>query len=1025
MLKTGQCIFMGIAAMCVVTILHAADTMEEQFRELPMEARRLTGPLFWMHGDENETKQRLEDYLEIVAAGGNGCFTAESRPHKDWLGPGWYRDLDICLQKAKQLDLKMWIFDERWWPSQSIGGTVPPRYAAKTLVADAVDVKGPRLYESEGYAGDRYISAVAGRLNDSKEILGESLVDLAAFIKEGKLSWNAPSGNWQIIKFTHKQAPGLGQRSGKQLSVDGASRDCTDWFIQKVYQPHYDHYKEDFGKTIVGYFYDEPETKGDWGTELDVILKEWGVDWKKAYVAYKFNLAGDDHLAGRYQYMEAVAEAWGRVMYGSMTKWCHEHDVSSIGHFMEHGNLYIRPDYCAGDMMRVQKYSDMGAIDLVVRQMYPGQRPQSIYQTPKLGSSISHVYGKKDDLAMCEIFGAYGQNITYPQMKWLTDQHQVRGINFMIPHSFNPKAPHDVDCPPYFYNGGHEPRWPLYHVYADYTSRLSLMLAGGRHVCPVAILFSGNAKRVGKYVTPEDMTTVLQDALYDCDWLPFDAFDADASVDGKNINLHQERYQVLIVPPTEVIPYATLAKAKTFFDAGGVVLGYGHLPSISGTVGRTSAEITKLRDEIWSSNAKVSTQACKTNAAGGRSYFLPEKPDVKMITAALDKDAGIPPVVEVLQGQTDNWLHVLHRVKDSKDIFLICNQDHVSEAKTFRLKVKAKGFPEIWDAMRNEITSVEFNRNGDSVVFNLTLEPTESALLVFNPKKRNLPTRIAGDVIGSGTPISVKSVSLPTMTPPPLKENADSHWLSANSWVWFPEDKTPGGTRYFRKKLTFPERGRIRNAVLTITADNSFTLYVNGHVAGKGNNWKTMYKIDISRFLKPGANLIAISAVNGGTVSNPAGVLGRLLVEFEKGQAVSVLIDRTWKTAKTQQAGWEKAEFDDNGWLAAREVASFGKGAWGRFTEPTLSPVVASPFSGECDVPISVNLSNARVLLELDELMPEEAARVTINGNYAGGFIGKPFRLDVTRHLRHGANTVKIEPFAPKSVRLVVLGREE
>jgi len=26
--------------------------LERQFRELPMEARRLTGPLFWLHGDE-------------------------------------------------------------------------------------------------------------------------------------------------------------------------------------------------------------------------------------------------------------------------------------------------------------------------------------------------------------------------------------------------------------------------------------------------------------------------------------------------------------------------------------------------------------------------------------------------------------------------------------------------------------------------------------------------------------------------------------------------------------------------------------------------------------------------------------------------------------------------------------------------------------------------------------------------------------------------------------------------------------
>ena len=44
-----------------------SDDLERQFRTLPIEARRLTGPLFWMHGDENETKQRLEEYLEIVA----------------------------------------------------------------------------------------------------------------------------------------------------------------------------------------------------------------------------------------------------------------------------------------------------------------------------------------------------------------------------------------------------------------------------------------------------------------------------------------------------------------------------------------------------------------------------------------------------------------------------------------------------------------------------------------------------------------------------------------------------------------------------------------------------------------------------------------------------------------------------------------------------------------------------------------------------------------------------------------------
>jgi hypothetical protein len=841
-------------------------TIEKNFRELPMEARSLTGPLFWMHGDES--KERLESYLDTITEGGNGSFTAESRPHNDWLGPRWFDDLEICLNQAKKHDLKMWIFDERWWPSQSIGGTVPPRYAAKSLVAEAMDAKGPEVFETTGFGGERYIGAVAGRLTENNRFESDSLIDLAPHIKDGKLAWQPPKGKWRVVKFTHKQAPGLGQSRGKELSVDGASRDCTEWFLNTVYQPHHERFKDSFGNAIPGFFYDEPETVGDWGTELDVILKEWGVDWKKAYIAYKFQLAGDDDSAARYQYMEAIAEAWGRVMYGGMSQWCRERGVVSIGHFMEHGMLYVRPDYCAGDMMRLQKYSDMGGIDLVCRQMYPGQRPHDIYQTPKLGSSISHVHGKKDDIAMCEIFGGYGQELTYPQMKWLTDQHQVRGINFMIPHSFNPKAPYDKDYPPYFFNDGHEPRWPLYRVWADYTSRLSLWLTGGHHVCPVAILFSGNARRVGNYITPEDMTTVLQDALYDCDWLPFEAFERDSTLEGADIALHQERYQVLIVPPSDVITLPVLAKVKAFFDKGGVVVGYGHLPSQSGTVGTPSTEIEKLRISIWGENPKPSSNASNKSAAGGRAYFLPEKPDVAMITAALHKDAGIPPVIEAIEGQTNNWLHVLHRVKGGSDVFLVCNQEHTGKAKPFKLRFKADGYPEIWDAMRNEIRSAPFVRKGAHVEIPLTLEPMESVLVVFPKTQRPLPPRLTTDDLASAMILPVKGGPVPASKPPkPIIEPSPTKML-------------------------------------------------------------------------------------------------------------------------------------------------------------TLSPVVGKPFEGTCQVPADLDLTKARVILDMEVLSPEEAARITINGTDAGGFIGKPLRLDVTAHVKPGGNVIRIEPFAPESARLLVLTGE-
>ncbi len=80
----------------------------------------------------------------------------------------------------------MWIFDEKWWPSQAVAGKVPPRYAAKRLEAASTEVQGPRAVEAEGYNGERYIAAIAGRLDSDGRIEGQTLVDLAPYIHCGQ-----------------------------------------------------------------------------------------------------------------------------------------------------------------------------------------------------------------------------------------------------------------------------------------------------------------------------------------------------------------------------------------------------------------------------------------------------------------------------------------------------------------------------------------------------------------------------------------------------------------------------------------------------------------------------------------------------------------------------------------------------------------------------------------------------------------------------------------------------------------------
>jgi hypothetical protein len=1004
----------------------SVSALEKQFRELPMEARRWTGPLFWLHGDD--TKERLEMYVGKVAEGGNGCFTAESRPHNDWLGEGWYRDLAICLEAAKKNDLKMWIFDEKWWPSGEVAGKVPQQYGSKRMAAAATGVTGPKRFTAAGYGGPDFIAALAGKVT-AGGVDGASLVDLSPSIRDGALDWAVPEGEWKVMRFTWEP-----RKSGERYLVDGASRDSVDWYLRTVYQPHFDRFKEDFGKSIVGFFYDEPETHGDWGAEVMKVLAERKVDWKRALVAWKFQLAGEEQAAARYQYQDALAEAWGRTLYGGITRWCHEHGVRSIGHFLEHGSCYLNQDLCAGNMFQLMRYSDMGALDAVFAQFVWGKRQTSdspVWQTPKMGSSITHAYGKPDDVTMVEIFGARGQDLTYPEMKWWADHMQVSGVNFLIPHSFNPRSPRDTDCPPYFYNGGFEPRWPLYRVFADYTSRLSVMLTGGRHVAPVALLFLGGSAHVGKSVTPEQISEALQDALYDCDWIPYEVFENGMTLAaGRRLKLREESYKVLIVPPVEVIPYATLAKAKRFFERGGVVVAHGFLPKKSATLGKTSADIAALCEAVWGA-AQPGLAVCKTSAAGGRSYLLPEKPTPEQLRQVLGGDAGIRPTLEVVEGRTDGWLHVLHRVKAGRDVFFITNQNHEGGARRFGFRITAAGVPECWDAMRNEITAVPHRREGREVALDLTMEPNESVLLVFQPEQRALPMRLEAGAESAAKSIPiVREAVAPPLEPKLEVEPQSADLFEGSSWVWYPEDNpaqsAPPGERCFRKQLNVGADRKITKAVFAGTADNGMTLFINGKDAGhsdeSGDGWRNPVELDVTAHLRPGVNQLAVSAFNATDKPSPAGLLGLLRIEFEQGEPLTVRVDGSWKASREKQQGWTEAGYSDSAWPTAREVAPFGGGPWGRLTrgQITLSPVKADPFFGHCEIPAGADLKKSRVYLELDELAPEAAARVTVNDHFAGGFIGRPLRLDVTAYLKPGANTIRIEPFAPKSAQLVI-----
>lgn len=152
-------------------------------------------------------------------------------------------------------------------------------------------------------------------------------------------------------------------------------------------------------------------------------------------------------------------------------------------------------------------------------------------------------------------------------------------------------------------------------------------------------------------------------------------------------------------------------------------------------------------------------------------------------------------------------------------------------------------------------------------------------------------------------------------------------------WVWYPEpgtnprEKAPAGPRFFRKTIMLPENRAIKQARFLITADDSFELFCNEQWAGQGAGHTSPQLADLTNRMKGGKNVLAIVATNA--TASPAGLAGRLRVEFEQGEPIELVIDHTWKAGDQSAAGWNRMEFNEDAWPNAVVVGRMGDTPWG------------------------------------------------------------------------------------------------
>ncbi|KAK0185535.1 lectin [Armillaria mellea] len=161
---------------------------------------------------------------------------------------------------------------------------------------------------------------------------------------------------------------------------------------------------------------------------------------------------------------------------------------------------------------------------------------------------------------------------------------------------------------------------------------------------------------------------------------------------------------------------------------------------------------------------------------------------------------------------------------------------------------------------------------------------------------------------------------------PPAMNMTGVSWIRTNETS--PAGVDPLGHRPFRKTISSPYGKAAVCGKVVITADDEYTLYVNGNNIGNGSSWQAMQAYSIP-ILDTDENLIAVDSVN--TQPTVAGLIAGVLVAYNDGTSETYYTDDSWKTlAATSPAGFEATDLDDSSWMSAK--------MWMHGGSPTVPP---------------------------------------------------------------------------------------
>ena len=418
------------------------ENLTQELRNVPNEYKSIP---FWSWNNTLEKDELLRQIDEMHGAGIGGFIMHARTGLKDeYLGEKWFDIIKACLEKAKDLKMDAWVYDENGWPSGFVGGKL----------LENVDFRAQYLEYSTKDSFDP--------------------IAFASFVEEEDGSYKRVVNNVKGVNLYHnvylKTSPS---------NTDILNPEVVDAFIKETHEEYYKRFKDSFGKELVGFFTDEPQ------------YYRWGTPYSK-YALYEFQKRGKDIRDGliylfkhnkhgyafKTEYFNTLNYLYVKNFYKKIFDWCNDHNCMLTGHSVEEGGLL--PQMWGGaDVSTSYEYEHIPAID------HLGGQVVSVQAYRQIGSVASQL-GIKHILS--EMYACSSHDATPRILRHICEAQYFNGVNKTCQHLFpySITAQGRIDHPPVF--SRHNNWFKEFKGYNEHFNKLGYLVANTINVHDIAVL---------------------------------------------------------------------------------------------------------------------------------------------------------------------------------------------------------------------------------------------------------------------------------------------------------------------------------------------------------------------------------------------------------------------------------------------------------------------------------------------------------------------------------------------------------